>query len=93
MTTTLRASRSQGWLLIVCCLCLCVLAQMLGAPATLLSPAESADLLESSLLEGLSVLPPAPELLLPCTSTAAPDWLFSVHASAILSTVFHPPLG
>src|SRR3990167_5686336 len=91
MTTTLYPSRSRGLLLIVFCLCLCVMAQMLGVPATLLSPADSSDPLGSSVLEGFSVIPQVPELLHPVTSTAVLDFLFAVHVPVIAATLFHPP--
>jgi hypothetical protein len=38
-------------------LCLCVVVQMLGVPATLLSPDGASDLLGASVLEGFSILP------------------------------------
>lgn len=79
-------------MLIVCCLCLCVMVQMLGVPATLLSPADSPDLLGSSVLEGFSILPPSPDMSLPATSAAAPDFSSLSHVPVMVSAVFHPPV-
>ncbi|MCS6284115.1 MAG: hypothetical protein H8K08_01700 [Nitrospira sp.] len=92
MTTTLYTRCPAGWLLIVCCLCLCVMVQMLGVPATLLSPADSPDLLGSSVLEGFSILPPSPDMSLPATSAAAPDFSSLSHVPVMVSAVFHPPV-
>lgn len=91
MSTTLYSSGSRGWLLIVFCLCLCVMAQMLGVPATLLSPADSSDLPGSSVLEGFSVIPPSPELTLPATSIAMVNFSPPEPVLVIAATLFHPP--
>ena len=79
-------------MLIVCCLCLCVMAQMLGVPATLLSPADSPDLLGSSVLEGFSILPPPPDMSLPATSVAASSFSSLSHVPVLASVLFHPPV-
>ncbi|MDO9116547.1 MAG: hypothetical protein Q7U39_01200 [Nitrospira sp.] len=92
MRTTLYASRSRGQLLVVFCLCLCVMAQMLGAPVTLLSPADASDLLGSSVLEGFSVVPPSPELILPKISIGILDFSPSVSVLVIAATLFRPPV-
>lgn len=92
MITSLYSSRSWGILLVVLCLCLCVLAQMLGVPATLLNPASSADLLGSSVLEGFSVLPLIPELLVAATSVVVWRFVFSMHVPVMAATLFHPPV-
>ncbi|TKB82017.1 MAG: hypothetical protein E8D44_13020 [Nitrospira sp.] len=92
MSATLYSSRSRGWWLIVCCLCLCVMVQMLGVPATLLSPADSSDLLGSSVLEGFSVISPSPELVLPAISIALSNVSPLALAFVIAATLFHPPV-
>lgn len=73
-------------------LCMCVLMQMLGAPATLLNPALSFDILGSSVLEGFSL----PSTLFPPTPfnevfafTEKPS---SLHLPIAGSALFHPPL-
>lgn len=92
MITTLYSSRSKSLLLMVLCLCFCVMAQMLGVPPTLLSPADSSDLFGSSLLEGFSVIPQSPELILPTTSIAILNFSPPVHVLVIAATLFHPPV-
>lgn len=92
MTAIQYSSDSRGWLLVVFCLCLCVMAQMLGVPATLLSPADFSDVLSSSVLEGFSLIPPSPELFLPTISVAISGFLPPVFAFVIAATLFHPPV-
>ncbi len=92
MTPIQYSSDSRGWLLVAFCLCLCVMAQMLGVPATLLNPADSSDLLGSTVLEGFSVIPPTPELFLPTISVAISGFLPPVLAFVIAATLFHPPV-
>lgn len=93
MATSLYLSRLRGLVPIVFCLCVCVMVQMLGVPATLLSPADSLDdLLGSSVSEGFSVLPPSPDMYVPAKSVAAPAFSFLSHVPVIASTVFHPPI-
>lgn len=93
MATTLYPSRLRNLVPIVFCLCVCVLVQMLGVPATLLSPADSPDdLLGSSVSEGFSVIPPFPDIYVPADSVAAPAFSFFSHVPVIASALFHPPL-
>jgi len=92
MVTSLYLRRSCGVLLMVLCLCICVIAQMLGVPTTLLSPAGSADLLGSSVLEGFSVLPQVPEALVAVTFVAVWSFLSAMHVPVMASAVFHPPV-
>jgi len=65
---------------------------MLGVPATLLSPADSSDLLGSSVLEGFSVISPSPELSLPTKSFILSSVSPPVLAFVIAATLFHPPV-
>lgn len=90
--TSPNSSRSWGILLGVLCLCICVIAQMLGVPTTLLNPAGSADLLGSSVLEGFSVLPQVLEVLLAATFVAVCSFLSAMHVPVIAAAVFHPPV-
>lgn len=68
------------------------MAQMLGVPATLLNPADSSDLLGSSVLEGFSVIPPSPDIALSAISVAAPNFSSFSHVPVMASAVFHPPV-
>lgn len=82
----------RGVLILVTLLCLCVLFQMLGVPATLLSPADAADALGASVLEGFSLPPSLPQL-----AFQANTWLFVdahplVHVPVLASAPFHPPV-
>ena len=92
MITALYSSRSKSVLLMVFCLCLCVMAQMLGVPPTLLSPADPSDLFGSSLMEGFSVVPQSPELTLPAISIVISNVSPPVLAFVIAATLFHPPV-
>lgn len=73
-------------------LCLCVLLQMLGVPATLLSPADAADALGASVLEGFSVLPALPQLELQREICSFVDVHSSMHVPVLASVPFHPPV-
>lgn len=73
-------------------LCLCVVLQMLGVPATLLSPDVPDDILSASYLEGLS-LPQARSSLHTGRQPiiVSPDPV-TLHLPILLTSVFHPPL-
>lgn len=73
-------------------LCVCVLVQMLGVPATLLSPADFVDLLGSSVLEGFSVLPQVPQVFRSVTSAMALDLTPAAPVPVLASALFHPPV-
>jgi hypothetical protein len=74
-------------------LCVCVIVQMLGVPATLLDPAAASDTLGHSLLEGFSV-PPAAMELRPSIKTEQAHDIQQVVLRPVLSSVpFHPPLA
>lgn len=92
MMTTSDRGRSRGVLLMVLVLCLCIVAQMLGVPVTLLSPADSPDQVGSSVLEGFSVPPPTVEFLLAGTSVKVSDRSSVMHVPVIASALFHPPV-
>jgi hypothetical protein len=68
------------------------MAQMLGVPPTLLSPADSSDLFGSSLMEGFSVVPQSPEPILSAISIALSNVSPLALAFVIAATLFHPPV-
>lgn len=92
MMDSVYTRRSRSGLLIVLCLCVCVMAQMLGVPVTLMNPGEFSDLLGSSVLEGFSVLPQVPKLLLSFTLSVLVDVSSPAHVPVIASALFHPPV-
>lgn len=73
-------------------LCLSVIIQMLGVPPTLLSPALSLDTLGASVLEGFSIPPTVPQLMLSSATVPVTDAQPSVHVPILSSTLFHPPV-
>ena len=66
--------------------------QMLGVPPTLLSPALSLDTLGESVLEGFSIPPTAPLVILSSDIVSVTDAQPSVHVPILASALFHPPL-
>ena len=82
----------SGVLSLVALLCLCVLFQMLGVPATLLSPGDAADTLGASVLEGFSLLPSLPQLALRAYTWPVVDTHALVHVPVLASAPFHPPV-
>ncbi len=73
-------------------LCLCIVLQMLGVPATLLSPSAPDDVLSASNLEGLSL----PQTI-SCVSTGHQSIIVfpapvTLYLPILLTSVFHPPL-
>jgi hypothetical protein len=82
--------RRNTWLILF--LCLCVVLQMLGTPATLLSPMASADLVSGLGLEGLS-LPQTPlDLNANSHSSISSYAPLTLYLPILLTFVFHPPL-
>ena len=73
-------------------LCLCVVLQMLGVPATLLSPNASADLLSASNLEGLSLPQTSSDLNTVRQSIIVSHVPVAQYLPILLTSVFHPPL-
>jgi hypothetical protein len=73
-------------------LCLCVMAQMLGVPMTLLNPAGAADTLAAAVLEGFSVPPTVPQLTLSAQTGPVTDAQPFVHVPVLASALFHPPV-
>ena len=73
-------------------LCLSIIIQMLGVPTTLLSPTLSLDTLGASVLEGFSIPPTAPQLMLSSETVPVTDAQPSVHVPILASVLFHPPV-
>jgi len=73
-------------------LCLCVVLQMLGVPATLLSPVVSTDLVSSLALEGLSLPQTTLDLNVTCLSSIPSSAPLTLYLPILVSSVFHPPL-
>jgi len=92
--TVLSKSNRVGRVVLslVMLLCLCIVFQMLGVPITLLSPADAADALGASVLEGFSVLPSLPQLELQTEICAVADVHSSMHVLVLAFVHFHPPV-
>jgi len=73
-------------------LCLSVIIQMLGVPPTLLSPALSLDTMGESVLEGFSIPPTVPQLMLSSATVPVTDAQPSAHVPILASALFHPPV-
>lgn len=88
----MRAARLHlGSILICSLLCFVVVMQMLGAPTSLWTLDFNTDLIDSSLLEGLS-LPPHPVIFSPFVVTSVPIESSKTTSSALLDdTLFRPP--
>lgn len=86
-------SDGQGSVIVVVMLlCVCVLLQMLGAPATLLNPSLSSDTLGASVLEGFTVPPTRLSLDLSGESVPVSDVRPPVRVPVLASVPFHPPV-
>jgi hypothetical protein len=72
-------------------LCLCVVFQMLGVPATLLDLEGSADLIAAAALEGLSLPPNAPASPVQDGSRMLPDVPLTAAIAVPPNSLFHPP--
>ena len=77
---------------VVLFLCVCVVLQMLGVPVTLLNPSDSSDALGGSVLEGFSVMPALPEMILFSRQGSFPNVCASAHVPILASALFHPPV-
>lgn len=73
-------------------LCVCVLAQMLGVPVTLVTLLTEADTLTESALEDPSLLPSVPEPERPSLLRFSVEFHPSIHLPVLATSVFHPPL-
>lgn len=79
-------------LLILSCLCISILLQVLGVPATLLDSADGADPLASSLLEGFTIPPAAPEAGPSPKDVPASGRVRPLSIPILTSALFHPPV-
>ncbi len=87
-------SGSTGWVSfgMILLLCVGIMAQMLGAPVTLLNPAGSGNALGASLLEGFSVPPTLPHVMLSSESVPVIERHPFGQVSGLVTVPFHPPL-
>ncbi|MFO0706331.1 MAG: hypothetical protein U0412_05720 [Nitrospira sp.] len=92
MVVTMSIPRSLGMLLVVLALCVCVFGQMLGAPSTVWNPADSPDLLGSSVLEGFTLVTEVPHVQWAVTRRIVSDGAPGVHVPVLASSLFHPPV-
>ncbi len=72
-------------------LCLCVMVQMLGVPATLLHSLETVDALAVSVSEGFSVPSSFPQPTPSVEVVSVTDAQSSAHVVVLASALFHPP--
>lgn len=74
-------------------LCLCVALQMLGVPATLLSPGASSNLISTLSLEGWSLPSTSLDLSANSQSGIPSSAPLMVYLTILLTLIFHPPLS
>jgi hypothetical protein len=77
---------------LVLLLCLCIVLQMLGVPATLLSPSPPADVLSALSLEGLSLPQTRSDVNTGRQSSIVLQVPVTLYLPILLTSVFHPPL-
>lgn len=73
-------------------LCLCVILQVLGVPATLLETVDQLDPLSVMVLEGWSIPQTSLALISDSPSNMASHVPFARYLPDVLNAVFHPPL-
>ena len=89
---TCGSFQATGLACLVVLLCVCVIAQMLGAPFTLLGLLNSDVLTESELLsEDSSALSLSPEPERPLLSHVLTEFHPVRHLPVVLTSVFRPP--
>lgn len=86
-----ESRQGKVYMAMVMLLCLCVMVQMLGVPATLLHPLEPVDTLAVSVSEGFSVPSSFPQLTPSVEMVLVTDLPLSVHMLVLASALFHPP--
>jgi len=90
---SIARTRSRGVrTVVILLLCLSVIMQMLGVPSTLLSPALSLDTPGESVLEGFSIPPTVPQLILSSETVPVTDAQPSVPVPILAFALFHPPV-
>lgn len=87
-----RSLCTPGGMIVILFLCVSVIMQMLGAPVTLLNPAETSDVLAASVLEGFSVPPALLHLTPSSEAVLVTDAQPSVYVLVLASAPFHPPV-
>lgn len=92
METWRRFGQTIGLRSLVFVLCVCVLAQMLGLPVTLLSLMNASDMLTESVCEDPSILPLVPELRPSSVLRLCIDGHPISDLPVFATSVFHPPL-
>jgi hypothetical protein len=86
------AYRTSGLVCVVVLLCVCVVAQMIGTPVTLLSLLDSDMRAESEpASEDPSALSPLPELGKPDLLRIRGEFRTIRHLPILITSVFHPP--
>jgi len=83
---------SSGLWFIATVLCMCVMMQMLGVPVTLLHAADVSDTIAASVLEGFSVPPTLPQLVLSSESNPLTESDSLEYVMAFASMLFRPPV-
>lgn len=87
------SSRANGLACVVVLLCVCIIAQMLGAPFTLLGLMDSDVLTESEpVSEDVMALSSSPEPERPRLFHVLADSSSVLHLPVLLTSVFRPPL-
>lgn len=87
------SSRANGLACVVVLLCVCIIAQMLGAPFTLLGLMDSDVLTESEpVSEDVTALSLSPEPERPRLFHLLADSSSVLHLPVLLTSVFRPPL-
>jgi hypothetical protein len=83
---------SSGLCFIATVLCMCVMMQMLGVPVTLLHAADVSDTIAASVLEGFSVPPMLPQLVMSSETNPIAEIDLLEYVTAFASMPFHPPV-
>ncbi len=91
MKNRFMSHRSLGSLSVVALLSLCVFAQMLGMPVTMLGLVTSSDMLMESVSEDFSLAPDVLELGTSGLSHVRVEFQTAFHLPVLVTSVFHPP--
>jgi len=83
--------RHRGLCFVALALSLCVIMQMLGAPATLLSAGDTSDEFSGSVLEGFALTQMLPPLRRFSESLSTVELPQSAYLFMLVSQQFHPP--
>jgi hypothetical protein len=83
---------NAGRLIVVVALCISVVMQVLGVPATLLDPSADPDTVGASVLEGFSIPSTLPGFGVSSTQAPYSTPLQTTHLPLLSSSLFHPPV-